>query len=564
MTTTTLMIGRLGTVSVAALLLAACCLMAMSCLANADDTNTPEIHVDDVAPASPAPASLPRIQLNPATRQFVNTEDGRSVIFHGLAQNNNGMMVQVSNDQMKLMADWGLNIVRLGFHWHLVETSPGTYNQTYLGLLKDTVERFGAHGIRVILDMHQDSWSPLFCGGHGIPEFYSQPYNTSEYHGNGSRAYPQPIAAPEYQPDGVHIKNCDRVDAAVFGWATSYITYSTGAAAQRMYDNDQGILDRFGEFWRMIATMFRDNPAVLGYELLNEPWLGDAPLALDELDPAKNEHWNLWFPKAADRSNMHTLYAHLAKYVRQVDNASIVFFEPATGGNYLDAFPIGLVEGPGGAEYNDRQALAYHVYCPVVQWNNASSFMQQLKSMLNLEVCDLFQSPLFDVRRKDAELLGLGAILTEFGAISNSPFGVDIIDFVADRMDEALHSWTFWYLTPEPDEEASGEVKAISRTYARAVAGTIMSMTFDHLDQGRGNFTLTYAPSSAPTTFRAPTEVYVSPFYYPGGYTWSTLPAGVLNATQSTLNPNLMLFTHTAAAHSADRITLHIIGKASE
>ena len=455
---------------------------------------------------------------------------------------------------------WGFNIVRLGFHWHLTETSPGVYDQTYLAKLTDTVQRFGEHGIHVILDMHQDSWSPLFCGGHGIPEFYSQPYNTSDYHGNGSRAYPQPIAAPVYKPDGVHIANCDKVDAGIFGWATSYITYATGAAAQRMYDNDQGILDRFGEFWRMIATRFRDNPTVLGYELLNEPWLGDAPLALDELDPLKNEHWNLWFPRAADRSNMQTLYEHLNRYVRQVDNESIVFFEPATGGNYLDAFPVGLTEGPGGMGYNDRQALAYHIYCPIVQWDNASSFLQELKDILNLEACDIFQSPLFEVRAADTERLGLGGILTEFGAISNTPFGSDIISFVVNRMDDVLHSWTFWYLTPDPGEENSEEVKVLSRTYARSVAGTILGMSFnDEPLDGRGNFTLTYRPSTNAVTFKAPTEIFISKSYYPNGYTLTTVPANIVDVSDGDFGT--ILLTHKAAAQSLPEITVNIIAK---
>ena len=51
---------------------------------------------------------LHRIQLDPATRQFVNTSDGRSVIFHGLAQNNNGMMANITNSQMSLMREVGL------------------------------------------------------------------------------------------------------------------------------------------------------------------------------------------------------------------------------------------------------------------------------------------------------------------------------------------------------------------------------------------------------------------------------------------------------------------------
>jgi hypothetical protein len=57
----------------------------------------------------------------------------------------------------------------------------------------------------------------------------------------------------------------------------------------------------------------------------------------------------------------------LHKYIRTVDDDHIIFFEPATGGNIIGAFPLGYGTGPGGDAYNDRQALAYHVYCPPLQ-----------------------------------------------------------------------------------------------------------------------------------------------------------------------------------------------------
>ena len=35
--------------------------------------------------------------------------------------------------------------------------------------------------------------------------------------------------------------------------------------------------------------------------------------------------------------------------------------QPATGGNLLDATPVGYTEGPGGPGYNNRSVLSYHV-----------------------------------------------------------------------------------------------------------------------------------------------------------------------------------------------------------
>ena len=94
-----------------------------------------------------------------------------------------------------------------------------------------------------------------------------------QYWRGGKKAYPEPMVSPQYGPGaGVWgpIDNCEAVDNGPFGWATSYISYAIGAAAQRLYDNDGGILQRYGEFWAMMAQRFKDNPGVLGYELLNE------------------------------------------------------------------------------------------------------------------------------------------------------------------------------------------------------------------------------------------------------------------------------------------------------
>lgn len=106
--------------------------------------------------------------------------------------------------------------------------------------------------------------------------------------------------------------------------------------------------------WAMVAQRFKNKPSVLAYELVNEPWAGDVW-----------GHPKMWFPKFADSENLQKFYAHLHEKIRAVDNETIIFFESATGGNL--PFSAGFTEGPGGPDYNDRQAYAYHVYCPIFQ-----------------------------------------------------------------------------------------------------------------------------------------------------------------------------------------------------
>ena len=56
---------------------------------------------------------------------------------------------------------------------------------------------------------------------------------------------------------------------------------------QSLYDNEQDIQERFTLFWSKVSKHFADNPHVLGYELLNEPWAGDIYRHIDQVEPRK-------------------------------------------------------------------------------------------------------------------------------------------------------------------------------------------------------------------------------------------------------------------------------------
>ena len=228
--------------------------------------------------------------------------------------------------------------------------------------------------------------------------------------------------------------------------ATGYITYATGAAAQRLYDDDNEILDRFGVFWQLIASKLKQFPNVLGYELMNESWLGNVPLDIEEFVPA-NPHWNLWLIRLTCIS--FTVPFKIT-FVKLTMIRTILFFEPATGGNFLDRFHAGFEEGPGGPSYNDKQALSYHVYYLYVDTKNVSTFLQQVIANLSIVDCDLLDNFLYDNRRDDTQRLSMAGFLTEFGNAGRGKAAEDVINFATSKMDEFLHGWTYWYLTSDP------------------------------------------------------------------------------------------------------------------
>lgn len=84
-------------------------------------------------------------------------------------------------------------MIRLGFLWNAYETAPGVFNEEYMDGIENLTKVFWEYGMMTMLDMHQDLWSPLFCGGHGIPTFYSYPDNTTtDYWKYHNRSYPLP------------------------------------------------------------------------------------------------------------------------------------------------------------------------------------------------------------------------------------------------------------------------------------------------------------------------------------------------------------------------------------
>ena len=174
------------------------------------------------------------------------------------------------------------------------------------------------------------------------------------------------------------------------------------------------MLDSFASFWQTLATTFANRSAVLGYELLNEPAL---PQLIDFVELG-----------LIDRVFLTPMYRRLHEAIRQVDDKHILFFEPCVA----DLLETGLTEGPGGAEYNNRQVFSYHVYCLDVTKQGDP------KSDLFCEIDDsvLIRSRYLEAKKKKFG----GMMLTEFGAIINTTEGVKEINRITGLADQYFQS----------------------------------------------------------------------------------------------------------------------------
>ena len=52
-------------------------------------------------------------------------------------------------------------------------------------------------------------------------------------------------------------------------------TEACSFAFQCLYDNVNKFNDYFQQYWSIVSQTFANHTAILGYEILNEPWAGD-------------------------------------------------------------------------------------------------------------------------------------------------------------------------------------------------------------------------------------------------------------------------------------------------
>mmetsp|Transcript_7550 Transcript_7550/g.6847 ORF Transcript_7550/g.6847 Transcript_7550/m.6847 type:complete len:265 (-) Transcript_7550:239-1033(-) len=252
----------------------------------------------------------------------------------------------------------------------------------------------------------------------------------------------------------------------------------------------------------------KDEQNVIGYEIVNEPFSADFYVDPSSIvDPSKDDH-----------KYLEPFYERVHNKVRTVDNDTILFFEPIVN----DIYKVGLKKGPGGPEWNDKQALSYHVYCGLVNGNGEPD------SKL---VCHGLDTEFMNTKHGNAVKIGVASFLTEFGALSNSEKSSDELDYLLELADKKAQSWSYWqykyyqdYTTasnPSSTESFYNEdgslqmnkIKHLSRTYIYATCGETTKMSFD---PATSKFEATIKVSQKCNGLNS--ELFASKeFYYPDG-----------------------------------------------
>ena len=154
------------------------------------------------------------------------------------------------------MSRLGFDVLRLGLSWSLLEPTPGRYNRQYLARIRQVVEWARAVHVRVLLDMHENTWSRHV--GRSTPP---------PLPGGSAPALSDNSGAPAWATQTWHLPS-----EKFLGQREE--NPAVGAAFTSFWLNVAELQDHYIEGLAFLAQAFKDDPTVLGYGVFNEPWQG--------------------------------------------------------------------------------------------------------------------------------------------------------------------------------------------------------------------------------------------------------------------------------------------------
>lgn len=446
-----------------------------------------------LALAAPALAT-PALPLAHAGR-WITDASGRVVVVHGINMVYKlppyyPAAVGFGDDDAAFLHSIGFNAVRVGVIWKALEPKPGSYSDSYLAQIADTVQTLARHGIVSLLDFHQDMLNEQFQG-EGFPDWAIQ-----------SGGLPNPT----------------------LGFPGNYLANpALGHALDQFYANAPGpggvgLQDRLAAAWAHVAAYFRNQPSVLGYELLNEPFPG-----------------TLWEPCLAasgcpaSDAKLAPLYRRLAKAIRVQDPRTLIWYEPNPLFNSGSNTTLPALGDP-------HAGFAFHDYCLTASPQGCAS-----------EATPFADALAHVAATREA------VMMTEFGATNL----VGDLDGMVARADANMVPWLEWAYCGchDPTTSGPGNVQAIVidpskppggtnlveptlhalvEPYPQVIAGTPRSWSYE---RPADTFKLAFstAPAGGSGAFRTGslTEVATPPLDYPSGYAAAASGAAIVSPARA-------------------------------
>ena len=444
-------------------------------------------------------------------RSFID-EKGRERIFNGInfvdkhcLPDDDGVIrfqTALNDETLSAVAARGVNIVRLGVTWAAIEPVRGAYNTVYLDGVKQTLALCEKYGVYAFLDWHQDLYSYYCCRGDGAPKWAC-------------------------------VGNREKVKDPVIIWATGYFL---NRSVQRSFDafwenrtiDGKGVQDSFCDMLTYTADYLKGSPALMGYDLLNEPFPG-TPGGRIFRTLVKNGAATLLFSKRVDRKKMlrdlkdkkvmdtlsvaddpkvyHSVidgangllyrfdteryYPFLRKAaaaIRRADPDGVIFCENCYYSNTGIPCSYPRLTYPDGVK-EPNIAFAPHGYDLTVD------------TPLTNEASPHRVDHIFDEHARTQARMDVPVLVGEWGGMVPGGEKYPALEHLIDKFDRNRWSQTYWHWFD--GMESSRIMDILSRPLPQAVAGSIKSYGYDRKNDV---FTLSYTGSSV---VKAPTLVWL-------------------------------------------------------
>jgi len=347
---------------------------------------------------------------------------------------------------MELIASWGNNVVRQMYFWADVEPTEGQYDEDFLSQIDRQVELARDAGLLVLIDHHQHCYGAGFgCWG-----------------------------MPAWTCDEQYYQQCEDDPWNYFcdGMETCFELFWTGDDLKRKY------IDHLV----MLAQRYADEPAVIGFDVINEPYCMHT--TLEECGVLMAE-----------------FYSDAAARIREVAPDKLIFFEP----NFIEL--VGLPTNLAGLDLGDKGVYAAHYY--LMEVHDGGDYDLD-PSLLQFNI---------DLRASEAAAFDMPLFVGEYGGMASVANFTQYIDDNLDIFDVHRAGSALW-LYAEGDGfhilDSEGEPKAFVdayvRPYPRSTPGTVSSLEYD-LDTRI--LSLTFESDG---TIAEPGDLFVPQMHYSGGF----------------------------------------------
>jgi len=442
-------------------------------------------------------------------QNFIDS-DGRQILFSGInfiSKNPQENYIPAQGKEtFKQFKNWGFNCIRLGIIWDGLEPEPGKYNEKYLKEIDKRIQWAAENDIYVFLDMHQDLYGAKYSDG-----------------------------APDWA-------TLDEGKAHLEGavWSDSYLI---SPAVQTAFDNfwknipasdGVGIQDHYANLWKHIANRYANNTTVIGYDIMNEPFMGSSaqqvlPIMLGayaqvytnetgEMPPSAEELGAIWADESSrikaleliatkekysrvvdavhelsadfEKNHLQAMYQKVANAIRIVDMHHILFFNHNYFVNTGVSTVLEATTLPDGSR-DPNVAYAAHGYDLVVDTKEVENPSYERVEFI------------FERIEESGKRMDMPVIVGEWGAFhGKSRKMIETARHLVNLFEDANFSNTYWAYYGDIADYPYFQ-QAIIRPYPQYIAGNLIEYDYDFES---GEFTCQWEESG---NSKNPTVIYV-------------------------------------------------------